>query len=318
MKHPGSQDCSPRLKNPLLRPRNPCESSQKLSSLLRPRNFCESSLPRPMYPRLPLRGPHENTLLPSSPRISHKKRTHWKSLMWHGVHRRRKNKSVRFSSLGRSRRSWKSIFFYRCTDEISFAPLRSQGVVSRANYIREKTVATAPPPCSPKSIYVLAELLGIPVLREKAFEDFKKKVTSKTVVGEAFSWVTAGQKEILEMECDLLVSSSKGPSTVALVKDSIRRASDGSSPHCAGALKLGLEKAFKSKKESNGVKLRCSHSSCNWYSNHVSYSSIGSGTYQCQMCINRGWGGYYFQCAGCGYNRTSNHTACQGCGKRFL
>ena len=33
---------------------------------------------------------------------------------------------------------WKSLFFYRCTDEISFAPLRFQGVDSRSDYIRER------------------------------------------------------------------------------------------------------------------------------------------------------------------------------------
>ena len=56
--------------------------------------------------------------------------------------------------------SWRSLFFYRCTDVVSFAPLKSQGVDSRLKYIQENTVATAPPPCSPKSIYVLAKLVG--------------------------------------------------------------------------------------------------------------------------------------------------------------
>jgi hypothetical protein len=55
--------------------------------------------------------------------------------------------------------SWKSLFFYRCTDAILFAPLKSHGVDSRSKYVREKTVAAAPPPCSPKSIYVLAKLV---------------------------------------------------------------------------------------------------------------------------------------------------------------
>ena len=55
--------------------------------------------------------------------------------------------------------SWKSLFFYRCTDAVSFAPLKSQGVDSRLKHIQENTVATAPPPCSPKSIYVLAKLV---------------------------------------------------------------------------------------------------------------------------------------------------------------
>ena len=58
--------------------------------------------------------------------------------------------------------SWKSLFFYRCTDAILFAPLKSQGVDSRLEYIRENTVADAPPPCSPKSIYVLAKSVRPP------------------------------------------------------------------------------------------------------------------------------------------------------------
>lgn len=58
--------------------------------------------------------------------------------------------------------SWKSLFFYRCTDEIRFAPLKSQGVEYRLNRIREETKATAPPPCSPKSIYVLANSVRRP------------------------------------------------------------------------------------------------------------------------------------------------------------
>ena len=58
--------------------------------------------------------------------------------------------------------SWKSLFFYRCTDEILFAPLKSQGVDSRLNYIRENTVTKTPPPCSPKSIYLLADFVSGP------------------------------------------------------------------------------------------------------------------------------------------------------------
>ena len=64
--------------------------------------------------------------------------------------------------------SWKSLFFYRCTDKILFAPLKSQGIYAgygahyRSQYIREKTTAAVAPPCSPKSIYVLASLVRLP------------------------------------------------------------------------------------------------------------------------------------------------------------
>ena len=106
--------------------------------------------------------------------------------------------------------SWKSLFFYRCTDMILFAPLKSQGVDPRLKHIREETVAEAPPPCSPKSIYVLASLvrqlltrcfthdadvslfkLGIEPLYKCAFADIKSKVSGDNVVDEIFSWVPA-------------------------------------------------------------------------------------------------------------------------------
>jgi len=61
--------------------------------------------------------------------------------------------------------SWKSLFFYRCTDTISFAPLRSQGVESRLDYIRGRNTTATPPPCSPKTIYVLASLVGRPLIK---------------------------------------------------------------------------------------------------------------------------------------------------------
>ena len=122
------------------------------------------------------------------------------------------------------------------------------------------------------------------------------------------------------MQCDLLMSNSRDPSTITLVKGNIGHIFDGSLPHCADSLKLGLRKAFDLKKKERlppGVKLRCPYGNCAWYNNHPPYSSIGSNIY-CQMCVSRGWGSYYFQCVGCGYSRNGNYTSCQRCGKRFI
>lgn len=126
------------------------------------------------------------------------------------------------------------------------------------------------------------------------------------------------QKEIMEMECDLLISNFKNPKTIALVKENIERISEGSSSHCVGALGLVLEKAFKFKKPIEGAKLRCSYSRCPWYNDHLSYSSIGLKVVYCQMCNNDGRGSYCLQCADCGYDRTGEFTECQQCKKTFL
>jgi hypothetical protein len=57
--------------------------------------------------------------------------------------------------------SWRSLFFYLCTGDIQFAPLKSQGVDLRRRYVKEKTTDGLPAPCSPKGIYSLARAVGI-------------------------------------------------------------------------------------------------------------------------------------------------------------
>lgn len=54
--------------------------------------------------------------------------------------------------------SWTSLLFSMYTEEISFAPLRSQGLDVRATGIENltKEYPHEPKPCSPKSLYALA------------------------------------------------------------------------------------------------------------------------------------------------------------------
>jgi len=117
------------------------------------------------------------------------------------------------------------------------------------------------------------------------------------------------------MECELLVSNFGDPKTIALVKEDIGRSSDGSSSHRAGAMKLGLRKAVelkKRKKQPPGAPLRCGNHQC---ALPTPYSSIGSALW----CSNSGnCCAYYFQCGDCGYERTSDYTSCQSCGKNFV
>ena len=90
------------------------------------------------------------------------------------------------------------------------APSEPQSVAPRLDPIPKKTATVAPPPCSPKSIYILASLvrhlqlsvlgvtltyetkLDIRPLCDSAFADIKTKVSLDNIVDEVFSWVTAG------------------------------------------------------------------------------------------------------------------------------
>ncbi|KAF9643565.1 hypothetical protein BDM02DRAFT_3132344 [Thelephora ganbajun] len=150
--------------------------------------------------------------------------------------------------------------------------VRSAQIARR--YIRENTVAVAPPPCSPKSICILANLVRLisigclgndvnasnrarnPAPLRQCLWDIENEMSLDNVVDKVLSRITAGQEKITEMQCELLVSSFKGPRAVALVKENIGRISDGSSSQCGNALKLGLKKAFelkRKKRQSSGT-----------------------------------------------------------------
>jgi hypothetical protein len=56
--------------------------------------------------------------------------------------------------------SWRSLLSSLYTGTIQFAPLKSQAIDERAKYVREKTEAGMPPPCSPKVIYSIAKAVS--------------------------------------------------------------------------------------------------------------------------------------------------------------
>ena len=125
------------------------------------------------------------------------------------------------------------------------------------------------------------------------------------------------QAKIMEMQCEVLTSNHNHPGMIALVKENIGHFSDGSSSHCAGALKLGLKKAFELKRQKKFALLRCPRVGCARNTTPVPYSAVGANVY-CTNC-QYNYGSYYMQCVSCSYNRTSgSYLSCQSCGKKFL
>ena len=131
------------------------------------------------------------------------------------------------------------------------------------------------------------------------------------------------QSKVMDMQCDLLISDFKNPTTIALMQENIGHISDGSSPHRVSALKIGFKKAFELKKRNSGVLLRCPNTSCKWYSNPVSHTTLGTSIYCPRFCggyvINDNFSHYCMQCVGCGCWRTNyTYISCKSCGKKFL
>ncbi|RPD63870.1 hypothetical protein L227DRAFT_572310 [Lentinus tigrinus ALCF2SS1-6] len=96
-------------------------------------------------------------------------------------------------------RTWKAFIFYAYFDQIAFAPLKSQEQLAP-----ERAAPFDPPPCSPKSMYRLAEKYGIEALKAKAAEDIKKKLSTENILTELFSSFTLTHQEIEKMELEFL------------------------------------------------------------------------------------------------------------------
>ena len=127
------------------------------------------------------------------------------------------------------------------------------------------------------------------------------------------------QEELMETQWDLIMANFKDQKTAGLVRENLEVISSGSSPYRADVLRLGLKKAFELKKKKTRppvppapVQLQCSDSDCAWHTTQKwNLPSIGSALF-CHWCRNS-----YYQCTGCGSNRTSNYASCQGCGAMF-
>ncbi|KAF7789951.1 hypothetical protein EIP86_000899 [Pleurotus ostreatoroseus] len=89
--------------------------------------------------------------------------------------------------------TWRALVYYIYTGKISFAPLRSKGISSRKNFIRNyhKIRTGLPTPVSPKSVYRLAHMYELEDLKKLAERDIKAKISAQNVVAEAFSWFSS-------------------------------------------------------------------------------------------------------------------------------
>ncbi|KAI0829632.1 hypothetical protein BC628DRAFT_1357957 [Trametes gibbosa] len=102
-------------------------------------------------------------------------------------------------------RTWESFVFYAYFGRVAFAPLSSQPAASptaRPKY--------EPPPCSPKSMYRLADKYGIEGLKQLALEDLRSKMLQHNILVELLSPFSFTYTSVQEMELAYLVDNLKG------------------------------------------------------------------------------------------------------------
>ncbi|KAH7925140.1 hypothetical protein BV22DRAFT_1011844, partial [Leucogyrophana mollusca] len=123
---------------------------------------------------------------------------------------------------GAAYKTWRALIYYCYTGQIVFSPLKSCNA--------EHTPALAyegATPCSPKSMYRLADSLGIDGLKEIALAAIKNDLSQKNILDEAFSKFTSRQ----DMEVKLLVEHRSAPEVVTAFPTKIQKIFRGEIPH---------------------------------------------------------------------------------------
>ncbi|KAI1796421.1 hypothetical protein LXA43DRAFT_879627 [Ganoderma leucocontextum] len=106
-------------------------------------------------------------------------------------------------------KTWRAFLFYAYFDELSFAALKSlKGSTART----DTNDPYGAPPCSPKSMYRLAEKAhpipyDIPALKKRTVDDIRMQLSLRNILEEVFSSFATLHPEIQELELDYLYNN---------------------------------------------------------------------------------------------------------------
>ncbi|KAF7797032.1 hypothetical protein EIP86_008224 [Pleurotus ostreatoroseus] len=112
--------------------------------------------------------------------------------------------------------TWNALIFYLYTGEVAFNILRSQAnvpVPANTKVSTTQSKAARAPACSPKSMYRLADMLGLDDLKEKARKDILSKLTQDNILEELMSSFTSAYEEIRDAE----IQMAQGNATIRKV-----------------------------------------------------------------------------------------------------
>jgi len=134
--------------------------------------------------------------------------------------------------------TWKALMFYMYTNEVTFAPLTSQGAEERKMKLVEALSLHShlPKPCSPKSLYSLADKLGLSSLRDLALKDVESKLNESNILTELFSKFTSLHKVVLTAETKFLLKILHDEVNAKIVRDHILSMAEGKTLHGPEAL----------------------------------------------------------------------------------
>lgn len=138
--------------------------------------------------------------------------------------------------------TWHALVFFIYTGKISFAPLRSTGEQARRGACRVHRAANPELPelCSPKSMYRLADMVGLDHLKELAAEEIQKQLSHECIIDELFSHFSAAYPDVLTAQLTYLYAEGRMAEVLQKAQRHVASALSGHMPHAETVLSAML------------------------------------------------------------------------------
>ncbi|RDX50130.1 hypothetical protein OH76DRAFT_1403001 [Lentinus brumalis] len=132
--------------------------------------------------------------------------------------------------------TWKAFIVYAYLGELNFAPLRSENKTRPSRCLHSH----GPPPCSPKSMYRLAEKYDIVDLKQEALKSIQSKLSPHNILEEIFSTFTSLYPAVQAMELEYLHAHGGDTGIQARLPKWLEAMEDGHLPKGAAGIVASL------------------------------------------------------------------------------
>ncbi|KAH7906218.1 hypothetical protein BJ138DRAFT_658778 [Hygrophoropsis aurantiaca] len=138
---------------------------------------------------------------------------------------------------GTAYKTWRAFVFFCYTGQVTFSPLRSSNTASERSPDDGKDSH-----CSPKSMYCLANKLGINALEASALAAIEEHLSKNNIIDELFSKFTSKYPVIQEMEMRILMENRTQPEAIQAFPKMIQKISQGEMPYAEKVLSDVMQK----------------------------------------------------------------------------
>ncbi|KDQ57709.1 hypothetical protein JAAARDRAFT_35395 [Jaapia argillacea MUCL 33604] len=129
-------------------------------------------------------------------------------------------------------KTMRSLLFYLYTGNFAFLPLRS----ARPEISVTPDIPKRIPSCSPKSMYRLADKLGLEELERPALEAIRASLNQHNIVEEVFSVFTSRYQKVKELEIDVLCDHFHTPEVSSGLRNFSAKLTSGELQHSSDIL----------------------------------------------------------------------------------